>query len=178
IIYDCLNVLSNKQNRKKSDIYINNIIPLDELDVSEKLEILPKFVPARSDEQSKEQLNLVKIIFEKFIFNDFDILTQKKPRCCFLFFKTYYSNTAHIAQKSDYQMFFDKLLTLNDTEFFNYLKDKLSYKIISPNNSVANALSLGEISYNQEFEINLKERIANLPPHQKSILEKMIELKF
>ncbi|MBZ9522866.1 hypothetical protein, partial [Bacillus safensis] len=67
IIYDCLNVLSNKQNRKKSDIYINNILPLDELDISEKLEILPTFVPARSDEQSKEQLKLVKIIFEKFI---------------------------------------------------------------------------------------------------------------
>ncbi|MEK4322845.1 P-loop NTPase fold protein [Bacillus sp. FSL K6-3221] len=175
IIYDCLNVLSNKQNRKKSDIYINNILPLDELDVSEKLEILPTFVPARSDEQSKEQLKLVKIIFEKFINNDFDILTQKKPRCCFLFFKKYHSN---IDQKSDYQVVFDKLLTLNDPDFFYYLKDKLSYKITYPNNSVAKALSLGEISYNQEFEINLKERIANLPPHQKNILEKMIELKF
>ncbi|MCY1118296.1 P-loop NTPase fold protein [Bacillus safensis] len=175
IIYDCLNVLSNKQNRKKSDIYINNILPLDELDISEKLEILPTFVPARSDEQSKEQLKLVKIIFEKFINNDFDILTQKKPRCCFLFFKKYHSN---IGQKSDYQVVFDKLLTLNDPDFFYYLKDKLSYKITYPNNSVAKALSLGEISYNQEFEINLKERIANLPPHQKNILEKMIELKF
>lgn len=175
IIYDCLNVLSNKQNRKKSDIYINNILPLDELDVSEKLEILPTFVPARSDEQSKEQLKLVKIIFEKFINNDFDILTQKKPRCCFLFFKKYHSN---IDQKSDYQVVFDKLLTLNDPDFFYYLKDKLSYKITYPNNSVAKALSLGEISYNQEFEINLKERIVNLPPHQKNILEKMIELKF
>ncbi|MFA3773960.1 P-loop NTPase fold protein [Bacillus safensis] len=175
IIYDCLNVLSNKQNRKKSDIYINNILPLDELDVSEKLEILPTFVPARSDEQSKEQLKLVKIIFEKFINNDFDILTQKKPRCCFLFFKKYHSN---IDQKSDYQVVFDKLLTLNDPDFFYYLKDKLSYKITYPNNSVAKALSLGEISYNQVFEINLKERIVNLPPHQKNILEKMIELKF
>lgn len=175
IIYDCLNVLSNKQNRKKSDIYINNILPLDELDISEKLEILPTFVPARSDEQSKEQLKLVKIIFEKFINNDFDILTQKKPRCCFLFFKKYHSN---IDQKSDYQVVFDKLLTLNDPDFFYYLKDKLSYKITYPNNSVAKALSLGEISYNQEFEINLKGRIVNLPPHQKNILEKMIELKF
>jgi len=73
---------------------------------------------------------------------------------------------------------FDKLLTLNDPDFFYYLKDKLSYKITSPNNSVAKALSLDEISYNPEFEINLKERIANLPPHQKNILEKMIELKF
>ncbi|WP_342499797.1 P-loop NTPase fold protein [Bacillus sp. FSL M7-0791] len=175
IIYDCLNVLSNKQNRKKSDIYINNILPLDELDISEKLEILPTFVPARSDEESKEQLKLVKIIFEKFINNDFDILTQKKPRCCFLFFKKYHSN---IDQKSDYQVVFDKLLTLNDPDFFYCLKDKLSYKITYPNNSVAKALSLGEISYNQEFEINLKERIVNLPPHQKNILEKMIELKF
>lgn len=87
IIYDCLNVLSNKQNRKKSDIYINNILPLDELDISEKLEILPTFVPARSDEQSKEQLKLVKIIFEKFINNDFDILTQKNRGVVFFSLK-------------------------------------------------------------------------------------------
>ncbi|MBZ9522802.1 hypothetical protein, partial [Bacillus safensis] len=85
---------------------------------------------------------------------------------------------SNIDQKSDYQVVFDKLLTLNDPDFFYYLKDKLSYKITYPNNSVAKALSLGEISYNQEFEINLKERIVNLPPHQKNILEKMIELKF
>jgi len=87
IIYDCLNVLSNKQNRKKSDIYINNILPLDELDVSEKLEILPTFVPARSDEQSKEQLKLVKIIFEKFINNDSIYLLKKNRGVVFFSLK-------------------------------------------------------------------------------------------
>ncbi|OJT66103.1 P-loop NTPase fold protein [Bacillus altitudinis] len=178
ILYNCINLLKDKHNRKETEIFINNILPLDELDVSEKLEILPKFVPARLEEQSKEQLKLIKIIFENFIFNinnDFDILTQKKPRSCFLFFKKYHS---YIDQKSDYQVAFDKLLTLDDTELFIYLKDKLSYKLTYSNNMVDKALRLADISYNKEFEINLKERIANLPPHQKRILEKMIELKF
>ncbi|MBI1627726.1 P-loop NTPase fold protein [Bacillus safensis] len=177
IIYNCLNALKNNHNRKEAEIFINNILPLDELDVSEKLEILPKFVPARSDEQSKEQLELVKIIFENLIFNmnnEFNIITEKKPRSCFLFFKKYQS---YLDRNSDYQVIFDKILTLNDTELFNFLKDKLSYKVTYPNNSVATALSLDDISYNQEFKINLKNRIANLLSHQKNILEKMIELK-
>ncbi|MFS0654046.1 P-loop NTPase fold protein [Bacillus sp. 179-C3.3 HS] len=178
IIYNCLNALKNNHNRKENEIFINNILPLDELDVSEKLEILPKFVPARSDEQSIEQLKIVKFIFENSIFNMnnvFNILTERKPRSCFLFYKEYRS---HLDQNSDYQMIFDKILTLNDNEFFNYLKDKLSYKVTHTNNSVAKALSLGDISYNQEFEINLKERIANLPPDQNNILAKMINQEF
>ncbi|AOZ88987.1 hypothetical protein BK049_10020 [Bacillus xiamenensis] len=179
IIYNCLNALKNIYNRREKEIFKNNILPLDELDISEKLEILPKFVPARTDEQSKEQIELVKIIFENIIFdhmdNGFNILTEKKPRSCFLFFKKYQT---YIDRNSDYQVIFDKILTLNDTELFNFLKDKLSYKVTYPNNSVAKALSLDDISYNQAFKINLKERIANLPQHQKNILEKMIELKF
>ncbi|WP_342500468.1 P-loop NTPase fold protein [Bacillus sp. FSL K6-4563] len=178
IIYNCLNALKNNHNRKETEIFTNSILPIDELDTSEKLEIIPNFIPARSDEQSIEQIKLVKIIFENSIFtmnNDFNILTERKPRSCFLFYKKYQS---YLDQNSDYQVIFDKVLTLNDNVLFNYLKDKLSYKITYPNNSVATALSLDDISYNQEFEIKLKERIANLPSHQKNILVKMIELKF
>jgi len=96
------------------------ILVEDKLDISQKLNNLPKFLPARSEQQTKEQKAMAKEVFYRHKdFSLFDILHLGMV----LYFYTHYKKD--VDPYNEFEEKFDSLFLLNDEELYSFITERL-----------------------------------------------------
>lgn len=87
LIYKLITNLRMKFEIEPENQYSDIIMVSENIDVSQKLDLLPKFVPARSDKLQGQQK---KLVVETIKFNLIDIKNCSKPNIVFYFYTNYY----------------------------------------------------------------------------------------
>lgn len=172
ILYKTKELIEYRYKMTGVEMFKETLLAEDQkLDLSEKLNLLPKFVPAGAEEQTQAQIELVGLLFGRH--SNFTIFNQALPKRCFIFYTLYHQNfdpELKLAHK------FDELLNLNDVDFYEYVSKKLTNKVTSYNdNSIKWSVKVSDISYNDEFSRRFDNKISSLVPNLRKHLEAAIK---
>ena len=172
ILYKTRELIEYRYKMTGDEMFKETLLAEDQkLDLSEKLKLLPKFVPAGTQEQTQAQSELVGLLFGRH--SNFTIFNQARPKMCFIFYTLYHQNfdpELKLAHK------FDELLNLNDVDFYEYVSKKLTNKVTSYNdNSIKWSVKVSDISYNDEFSRRFDNKISSLVPNLRKHLEAAIK---
>lgn len=172
MIYRISDFLMENFAIENHDIFRSCIMDLDALDLSEKLYILPKFVPAEGSFRTNLQKEIVKEIFVKN--TDFSIINLKRPWSCFYFYSLYFEE---LDSEKRYTKKFDELLNLSSSKFYYYLLNFLSNETTSYGKTIKTEkyLNLRSISYNEEFKDKVIKKIATLSQSEQDVIKQMID---
>jgi DNA polymerase III delta prime subunit len=172
ILYKTKEFIEYRYKMTGVEMFKETILAEDQnLELSQKLKLLPNFVAAGTQEQTQAQIEMVNLLFSRH--SDFSIFNQEIPKVCFIFYTSYYKNIdpeLRMAHK------FDELLNLNDVDFYEYVSKKLTNKVTSYHtNSIKWSIKVSNIAYNDEFKQKFENKISSLDPNLRKDLEASIK---
>nr|WP_239469335.1 MULTISPECIES: KAP family NTPase [unclassified Staphylococcus] len=145
LIYKLITNLRVKFEMEPDKQYSDIIKVNNNIDVSQKLDLLPKFVPARSDELQEKQ---IKLVVETLEFNSIDIKNCSKPNIVFYLYTYYYEYISkHINIDTDLFEIFE----FNNEELAGYI-NKNFVRISLRSDGKKREIRLYEICFNDEFK--------------------------
>lgn len=149
------------------NLFIDQIFELSEIDLSEKLFVLPYYIPARSDEQTEQQKEIVVKLFEKN--SAIEISEQKMPFSCYYYSYHYYRDfPLELQTKVDTML--KKINEFNNDDFYNFVLEKLITK-----SGYYGKLNLEEIYYSETFKEKFNNRISKLSIEQIKKIKSLIK---
>lgn len=166
LFYNVKQILINEFDYHKEELFKNNIKCNKEMDLSQKLSILPKFVAAKNEEE-KVQLKLVEELFEEH--TSFDILKQIKPNICFYFYTAYYSSL-----DKRYTAKFEPVLKLQNEELEDFLLKHFVSTVRSTSGDY-DVLYLDKYMFNEKFKNEFNEKIGSFPKKSKEKINRLIK---
>ncbi|SUM53548.1 Uncharacterised protein [Staphylococcus epidermidis] len=176
LIYNVQNDLSLNYNYNANNQYKDAVLKNNNLDISQKLELISIFVPNNSDEAEQEQIKLVEDIIRHVTYND--ILNMNKPIYAYQFFTKYYKD---LKDNKCIETELFKILELEDIEFYEFVYEKLVNRITTINSSgsikYTKKLNINEICFNDDYEEAFLKKIEQLDNDKKDNIKNIIVSK-
>lgn len=166
--YSLIRYIYEQFSFSQERLFSEAILDKDALDLSQKLSLLPNFVPARDEASKQTQFKVVEKLFKMSVHHN--VTEFKIPFMYLMFYKRHRK-----AFESQYDNEINEILLLEDGEFFTFTKNKLSSPVRSSDRGTYHVIHIEPISYNESFEKKFLERIDKLPSDEKAELTKMIK---
>ncbi|WP_411842833.1 P-loop NTPase fold protein [Salinicoccus sp. HZC-1] len=166
IFYKTKDILLYNYELEESYLFETMIKENTELDISQKLKILPKYIPARSEEQTEKQKSMVREIFKENI--EFTLLQTKYPGTV-LYFYSQYKN--EIDPEDEYTSKFKPLLQLEDHDLYHFIINHLSDK---QSTGAPSLFRIHDYSYSEEFRKELTRKIESMEGDKRELLMNLI----
>lgn len=153
--------------------YEEYIIPLEWIDVSQKLELLTLFVPLRDEDSKIKQSELfVKTIQNNHFKSVFDL---NVPIYIYMLYTGHYNNVkSHINIDEKLEEIFE----LDNSEFYQFVINKLAgstTKFTENHTITTKYLNLSNIAYNKIFEDKFSERLSELNDKKREEIENIMK---
>ncbi|MDH9949940.1 hypothetical protein PZL16_07775, partial [Staphylococcus hominis] len=155
LIYKLITNLRVKFEIEPENQYSDIIMISENIDVSQKLDLLPKFVPARSDKLQGQQK---KLVVETIKFNLIDIKNCSKPNIVFYFYTNYYE---YISKYINIDRDLFEIFKFNNEALANYI-NKNFVRISLGSNGKKREIRLYEICFNDKFKKKFISKIDEL----------------
>lgn len=160
IIYKLITNLRVKFEMEPDKQYSDIIMISNNIDISQKLDLLPKFVPARSDELLEKQK---KLVVETLEFNSIDIKNCLKPNIVFYFYTNYYE---YISKYINIDRALFEIFKFNNETLAAYIH-KNFVRISLGSNDKKREIRLYEICFNDKFKEKFISKIDELKNNNK-----------
>lgn len=168
LIYEAIEHLKIGLDLEAKQQYKDIIVPSEIIDVSQKLDLLPKFVPAKPEKFREQQKCLVVETFK----NDYiDILKCSKPDIVFSFYTHYYVDIIKYI-KIDNDLF--KLFDLDNEDLAKFINNYF-IKLNDFSDNEEKEIRLYDICFNDSFKLKFLNKIDELK--SLNLIEKDILLK-
>lgn len=155
LIYKLITNLRVKFEIEPENQYSDIIMVSENIDVSQKLDLLPKFVPARSDKLQGQQK---KLVVETIKFNLIDIKNCSKPNIVFYFYTNYYE---YISKYINIDRDLFEIFKFNNEALADYI-NKNFVRISLGSNGKKREIRLYEICFNDKFKKKFISKIDEL----------------
>lgn len=155
LIYKLITNLRVKFEIEPENQYSDIIMISENIDVSQKLDLLPKFVPARSDKLQGQQK---KLVVETIKFNLIDIKNCSKPNIVFYFYTNYYE---YISKYINIDRDLFEIFKFNNEALADYI-NKNFVRISLGSNGKKREIRLYEICFNDKFKKKFISKIDEL----------------
>lgn len=155
LIYKLITNLRVKFEIEPENQYSDIIMVSENIDVSQKLDLLPKFVPARSDKLQGKQK---KLVVETIKFNLIDIKNCSKPNIVFYFYTNYYE---YISKYINIDRDLFEIFKFNNEALADYI-NKNFVRISLRSNVKKREIRLYEICFNDKFKEKFISKIDEL----------------
>lgn len=155
LIYKLITNLRVKFEIEPENQYSDIIMVSENIDVSQKLDLLPKFVPARSDKLQGQQK---KLVVETIKFNLIDIKNCSKPNIVFYFYTNYYE---YISKYINIDRDLFEIFKFNNETLADYI-NKNFVRISLRSNVKKREIRLYEICFNDKFKEKFISKIDEL----------------
>ncbi|MGZ9412661.1 P-loop NTPase fold protein [Staphylococcus epidermidis] len=155
LIYKLITNLRMKFEIEPENQYSDIIMVSENIDVSQKLDLLPKFVPARSDKLQGQQK---KLVVETIKFNLIDIKNCSKPNIVFYFYTNYYE---YISKYINIDRDLFEIFKFNNEALADYI-NKNFVRISLGSNGKKREIRLYEICFNDKFKEKFISKIDEL----------------
>lgn len=155
LIYKLITNLRVKFEIEPENQYSDIIMVSENIDVSQKLDLLPKFVPARSDKLQAQQK---KLVVETIKFNLIDIKNCSKPNIVFYFYTNYYE---YISKYINIDRDLFEIFKFNNEALADYI-NKNFVRISLKSNVKKREIRLYEICFNDKFKEKFISKVDEL----------------
>lgn len=173
ILYRLKELLERQYNIMPKEQYKKCVINLEEIDTSQKLKVLPLFVPLNGPESKEEQ---GKLFIETLQENELiSIDNLKSPKYIYMFYRAHYEEAR---SKLNIEGILDSIFEFDNSRFVGFVTEKLISTYMSWNgskNEDGEYLNLSNISYNNEFKEQFQKRLLRLEVEDKDRIEKLIK---
>lgn len=167
LFYKVSEKLINVYGQLPLNLFMDQIFELSEIDLSEKLFVLPYYIPARSDEQTEQQREIVIKLFEKNSAKE--ILEQKMPFSCY-FYSYHYYRDFPLDLKTKVDTMLKKINEFSNDDFYNFILEKLNSK-----SGYYGKLNVEQMYYNETFKGKFNNRINELSDEQIKKIKSLIK---
>ncbi|MCJ1655333.1 P-loop NTPase fold protein [Staphylococcus sp. NRL 16/872] len=155
LIYETIEHLKIGLELEPRQQYKDIIVPSKIMDVSQKLHLLPKFVPARTEKLRDQQKCLV---VETFNNNYIDILKCSKPDIVFIFYTHYY---VYIIEYINIDNDLFKIFDLDNEDLAKFI-NKYFLKLNNFSDNEEKEIRLYDICFNDSFKLQFLSKIDEL----------------
>lgn len=168
LFYKVSEKLINVYGQLPFNLFIDQIFELPEIDLSEKLFVLPYYIPARSNKQTEQQKEIVIKLFEKN--STIEIAEQKMPFSCYSYSYHYFSDFP-LELKTKVDTMLNKINEFSIDDFYIFILEKLISK-----SEYYGKLNLEEIYYNESFKEKFNNKINELSIEQNKKIKSLTKL--
>lgn len=167
LFYKVKRILTDDFDFNREILYNSYVKENNQMDLSQKLFILPKYIAANNENDKVTQINLVNELFEEN--KNFELLTQVKPEICLYFYTAYYTSFNY-----NYDHEFRSILELNNEKFLNFIIKNFVATVYSTSGNYE-VFYLSNYMFNNEFKDDFYKKVESLPSDSRDVIVKLIE---